>query len=146
MAGWTLPGQCWRGGAHLNSSLSPKIFRTASVALVAALSQQRDSEFWCANRIRISETKIPFQIFLRIWTVYDCTSDRYPSQPFFERMELARAIDMANETRAHVALMTGDLISEWRSAGCLSKTTCALRAERSDRLSRKSEIYTNTEN
>ena len=31
--------------------------------------------------------------------------------PFFSEKELAWAIDMANETRAHVALMTGDLIS-----------------------------------
>jgi len=31
--------------------------------------------------------------------------------PFLSERELARAIDMANETRAHVALVTGDLIT-----------------------------------
>ena len=31
--------------------------------------------------------------------------------PFFYEKELAWAVDMANETRAHIALMTGDLIS-----------------------------------
>jgi len=31
--------------------------------------------------------------------------------PFLSERELARAVDMANETRAHVALVTGDLIS-----------------------------------
>ena len=31
--------------------------------------------------------------------------------PFLSRAELERAIDMANETRAHIALVTGDLIT-----------------------------------
>ncbi len=31
--------------------------------------------------------------------------------PFLSERELARAVDMANETRAHVALVTGDLIT-----------------------------------
>ena len=31
--------------------------------------------------------------------------------PFLSRLELERAIDMANETRAHIALVTGDLIT-----------------------------------
>jgi len=31
--------------------------------------------------------------------------------PFFGRAELERAIDMANETRAHIAVVTGDLIT-----------------------------------
>jgi len=34
--------------------------------------------------------------------------------PFLSERELARAVDMANETRAHVALVTGDLISTAR--------------------------------
>ncbi len=34
--------------------------------------------------------------------------------PFLSERELARAVDMANETRAHVALMTGDLITSYR--------------------------------
>ena len=31
--------------------------------------------------------------------------------PFLSERELARAVDMANETRAHLALVTGDLIT-----------------------------------
>jgi predicted MPP superfamily phosphohydrolase len=34
--------------------------------------------------------------------------------PFLSERELARAVDMANETRAHVALVTGDLITTAR--------------------------------
>jgi hypothetical protein len=34
--------------------------------------------------------------------------------PFLNERELARAVDMANETRAHLALVTGDLISTAR--------------------------------
>jgi predicted MPP superfamily phosphohydrolase len=34
--------------------------------------------------------------------------------PFLSEGELARAVDMANETRAHLALVTGDLISTGR--------------------------------
>ena len=34
--------------------------------------------------------------------------------PFLSRSELQRAVDMANETRAHVALVTGDLITTFR--------------------------------
>lgn len=34
--------------------------------------------------------------------------------PFLSRRELQRAVDMANETRAHAALVTGDLITTWR--------------------------------
>ncbi len=34
--------------------------------------------------------------------------------PFLSRAELQRAVDMANETRAHIALVTGDLITSSR--------------------------------
>jgi hypothetical protein len=34
--------------------------------------------------------------------------------PFLSERELARAVDMANETRPHLALMTGDLITSYR--------------------------------
>jgi uncharacterized protein len=34
--------------------------------------------------------------------------------PFLSRAELQRAVAMANETRAHIALVTGDLITTWR--------------------------------
>jgi len=34
--------------------------------------------------------------------------------PFLSRTELQRAVDMANETRANIAVVTGDLITTWR--------------------------------
>lgn len=34
--------------------------------------------------------------------------------PFLSERELARAVDMANEARAHLALVTGDLITGWK--------------------------------
>lgn len=41
--------------------------------------------------------------------------------PFFGSAELRRAVDMANETRAHIAVLTGDLITRAGDdlAGCL---------------------------
>src|SRR5258708_14168977 len=64
------------------------------------------------NRFRISEVKIPILNLpkdldgLRIVQVTDVHLS-----PFLSESEFARAIDMANETRAHLALMTGDLIT-----------------------------------
>src|SRR5260221_7818484 len=64
------------------------------------------------NRFRISEVKIPIPNLprdldgLRIVQVTDVHLS-----PFLSESEFARAIDMANETRAHIALMTGDLIT-----------------------------------
>ena len=50
--------------------------------------------------------------------------------PFLSRAELQRAVEMANETRAHIALVTGDLITTWRDPldDCLD-TLAGLRAE-----------------
>jgi predicted MPP superfamily phosphohydrolase len=50
--------------------------------------------------------------------------------PFLSRAELQRAVDMANETRAHVALITGDLITTIRDPlnDCLDILT-GLRAD-----------------
>lgn len=50
--------------------------------------------------------------------------------PFLSRRELQRAVDMANETRAHVALVTGDLITTGRDPldACLD-ALAGLRAE-----------------
>jgi len=50
--------------------------------------------------------------------------------PFLSRAELQRAVDMANETRAHIALVTGDLITTFRDPldDCLN-ILAQLRAE-----------------
>jgi predicted MPP superfamily phosphohydrolase len=50
--------------------------------------------------------------------------------PFLSERELARAVDMANETRAHLALVTGDLISTARDPldACLQQLS-RLRAD-----------------
>ncbi len=50
--------------------------------------------------------------------------------PFLSERELARAVAMANETRAHIALITGDLITERGNPldACLERLAC-LRAD-----------------
>ena len=50
--------------------------------------------------------------------------------PFLSEKEFARAIDMANETKAHLAIMTGDLITTYRDPldACL-KQLARLRTE-----------------
>src|SRR5260370_23986156 len=64
------------------------------------------------NRIRLSEADMVIPGLardlqgLRIVQISDVHLG-----PFLSPRELARAIDMANETRAHIALMTGDLIT-----------------------------------
>jgi len=64
------------------------------------------------NRFQLSEVKIPIAGLpkdldgLRIVQITDIHLS-----PFLSEQEFARAIDMANETRAHLALVTGDLIS-----------------------------------
>lgn len=64
------------------------------------------------GRLKLSEVKIPIPDLpkdldgLRIVQVTDIHLS-----PFLSESEFARAVDMANETRAHIALVTGDLIS-----------------------------------
>jgi uncharacterized protein len=64
------------------------------------------------NQFRVSEVKIPIPNLpkdldgLRMVQITDVHLS-----PFLSEAEFARAIDMANETRADLALITGDLIS-----------------------------------
>lgn len=64
------------------------------------------------GRLQLSEVRIPIPNLpkdldgLRIVQVTDIHLS-----PFLSERELARAVDMANETRAHIGLVTGDLIS-----------------------------------
>jgi predicted MPP superfamily phosphohydrolase len=65
-----------------------------------------------SGRLQLTEVNIPIPNLpkdldgLRIVQVTDIHLS-----PFLSEREFARAVDMANETRAHVALVTGDLIS-----------------------------------
>jgi predicted MPP superfamily phosphohydrolase len=64
------------------------------------------------NQFRVSEVPVPIPNLpkdlegLRIVQITDIHLS-----PFLSEREFARAIDMANETRAHLALVTGDLIT-----------------------------------
>jgi predicted MPP superfamily phosphohydrolase len=64
------------------------------------------------NQFQLSEVKVPIPNLpkdldgLRIVQVTDIHLS-----PFLSEQEFARAVDMANETRAHLALVTGDLIT-----------------------------------
>jgi predicted MPP superfamily phosphohydrolase len=64
------------------------------------------------NQFRVSEVKIPIPNLpkdledLRIVQLTDIHLS-----PFLSEREFARAVDMANETRPHLALVTGDLIT-----------------------------------
>ena len=64
------------------------------------------------NQFRLSEVLVPIHGLpkdldgLRIVQITDIHLS-----PFLSEQEFARGVDMANETRAHVALVTGDLIS-----------------------------------
>jgi len=101
----------WRRAPEF-SSPRRKFFRTAGASIVAAPIAATGFGILQRNRIRISEVKIPIPNLpkdldgLRIVQVTDVHLSAFLSES-----EFARAIDMANETRAHVALMTGDLIS-----------------------------------
>src|SRR5882762_1401248 len=101
----------WRRAPEFRSGRR-KFFRTAGAALFAAPIAATGFGILMRSRFRISEMKIPIPNLpkdldgLRIVQVTDVHLS-----PFLSEREFARAIDMANETRAHVALMTGDLIS-----------------------------------
>jgi uncharacterized protein len=101
------------------------------------------------NRFRLSEIRIPIPNLpkdldgLRIVQVTDIHLS-----PFLSESELARVIDMANETRAHLALVTGDLIS--RRGDPLDACLAQLARLRADAgvlgCLGNHEVYTGTEN
>ena len=101
----------WRRAPEF-SSPRRKFFQTAGAALFVAPITGTCFGILERDRFRISEVKIPIPNLpkdldgLRIVQVTDVHLS-----PFLSESEFARAIDMANETRAHLALMTGDLTS-----------------------------------
>jgi predicted MPP superfamily phosphohydrolase len=111
LIGFYLGMLVWRRAPEF-SSPRRKFFRTAGAALFVAPIAVTGFGILVRDRFRISEVKIPIPNLpkdldgLRIVQVTDVHLS-----PFLSESEFARAIDMANETRAHIALMTGDLIS-----------------------------------
>jgi predicted MPP superfamily phosphohydrolase len=101
----------WRRAPEFRSPRR-RFLRAAGAALVAGPVAATGFGILMRNRIRVSEMKIPIPNLpkdldgLRIVQVTDVHLS-----PFLSESEFARAIDMANETRANIALMTGDLIS-----------------------------------
>jgi predicted MPP superfamily phosphohydrolase len=101
----------WRRAPKFRSGRR-KFFQTTGAALFAAPIAATGFGILMRSRFRISEVKIPIPNLpkdldgLRIVQVTDVHLS-----PFLSEGEFARAIDMANETRANLALMTGDLIS-----------------------------------
>lgn len=101
----------WRRGR----SFEPKrraFFRAAACSIAAAPALGIAIGARNRHRIQLSEVdarlpNLPKDLDgLRIVQI----SDIHLS-PFFSEQDLARSIDMANESRAHIALITGDLIS-----------------------------------
>jgi predicted MPP superfamily phosphohydrolase len=137
----------WRRAPEFNSRRR-KFFHTAAAALFAAPIAATGFGILVRDRFRISELKIPIPNLpkdldgLRIVQVTDVHLS-----PFLSESEFARAIDMANETRAHLALMTGDLIS--RSGDPLDACLRQLARLRADAgvlgCLGNHEIYTKTE-
>jgi predicted MPP superfamily phosphohydrolase len=124
---WALLAVCWLAGyavlaavSALASRIAPghsparrRFFQTASAAVFAAppavlgygVFIQRHQLFLREHNLQIAD--LPHDLDgLRLVQLTDIHLS-----PFLSRAELERAIDMANETRAHIALVTGDLIT-----------------------------------
>jgi len=105
--------------------------KTASVSLAIAPLAATGFGIIQRNRFRLSEVSVPVPNLgkdldgLRIVQITDIHLS-----PFLSEQEFARTIDMANETRAHIGLVTGDLISRRGDPldACL-KQLARLRAE-----------------
>ena len=123
---WALLSLCWLAGcfvlwisSRIGSEHSParrRFFQTAYAAVFAAPpAVLAYGVFIERHQMYLREQKIvipnlaPELDGLRMVQLTDIHLS-----PFLSRAELQRAVDMANETRAHVALVTGDLISTFR--------------------------------
>src|SRR5579871_1371898 len=86
--------------------------RTAAAGLAIAPMAAASFGILQRGRLQVTEVKIPIPKLpkdldgLRMVQVTDIHLS-----PFLSEREFARAVDMANETRAHIGLVTGDLIS-----------------------------------
>ena len=123
---WALLSICWLIGypalwiwSRMGRGHSParrRFFRTAyTVVLAAPPAALAYGVFIERHQLFLREQKMVFTDLpedldgLRIVQLTDIHLS-----PFLSRAELERAVDMANETRAHIALVTGDLITTRR--------------------------------
>jgi len=123
---WAMLSLCWLGGyfalwiaSRMVSGHSParrRFFQTAYAAVFAAPPAAQDYGALVERRqIFLREQKLeipnlaPELDGLRLVQLTDIHLS-----PFLSRAELQRAVDMANETHAHIALVTGDLITTFR--------------------------------
>ncbi len=143
---WALLTLCWLAGCAVLAAVSAiasrivpghsaarrRFFQTAYAAMFAAppavlgygVFIQRHQLFLREHNLQIAN--LPHDLDgLRLVQLTDIHLS-----PFLSRVELERAIDMANETRAHVALVTGDLITTSRDplGNCLD-SLARLRAD-----------------
>jgi predicted MPP superfamily phosphohydrolase len=123
---WAMLSLCWLAGcfalwiaSRVGSGHSParrNFFRTAYAAVfVAPPAALAYGVFIERHQLHLREQRLeipnlaPELDGLRLVQLTDIHLS-----PFLSRAELRRAVDMANETRAHVALVTGDLVSTFR--------------------------------
>ena len=123
---WAMLSLCWLAGcfalwigSRMGSGHSPArrhFFQTAYAAVFAAppaalaygLFIERHQLYLREHKLEIPNLA-PELDGLRLVQLTDIHLS-----PFLSRAELQRAVDMANETRAHIALVTGDLITTFR--------------------------------
>jgi hypothetical protein len=101
----------WSGAPQFDPARR-RILRAAGLAVFAAPVVGTGFGFVRRNHFRVSEVPVPIPNLpkdldgLRIVQITDIHLSEFLSE-----RDLAVAIDMANETRAHLALVTGDLIT-----------------------------------
>lgn len=101
----------WRRIPQFNPARR-RLLQSAGAALCIAPLAAASVGLVRRNRFRLSEVQIPIPNLpkdldgLRVVQITDIHLS-----PFLSERELAAAIDMANETQAHLAVVTGDLIT-----------------------------------
>jgi len=123
---WAMLSVCWLAGCFalwIGSRIAPShsparrhflqtayaaVFAAPPAALAYGVFIERHQLFLREQRIEIPNLA-PDLDGLRLVQLTDIHLS-----PFLSRAELQRAVDMANETRAHIAVVTGDLITTFR--------------------------------
>ena len=111
LIGFSLALPVWRRSERFDPARR-KLLASAAAGLSIAPLAATAFGFVRRNHFRVSEVPVPISNLpkdldgLRIVQITDIHLS-----PFLTERELAAAIDMANETRANIALVTGDLIT-----------------------------------
>jgi uncharacterized protein len=111
LIGFSLALLIWRRTPQFDPARR-RMLQTAAAAVCVAPVVGAGFGFMQRNRFRVSEVPVPIPNLpkdldgLRIVQITDIHLGQFLSE-----RELAAAIDMANETRANLALVTGDLIT-----------------------------------